>query len=215
MWRRFTDRSFRSQRANNTESVSLSWPHHGIRRQLLLLAFCVMIGFKKNIKFSDIEMAQGIEIRSFGRQINTRLPHAGVSSNGIERAKNKPSPYQWRHNERDGVSKTPVVTIFYSTFCSGADQRKYQSSASLAFVRGIYRWSVQRASNAENVSNWWRHHDNRDFAWPIHITSQNNASYMYVERARLGFHQNEMLHVVRKIHQLLGAKWRYTWSTKN
>ena len=34
------------------------------------------------------------------------------------------------------------LTIVYSTIYSGADQRKYQSSASLAFVRGIHRWSV-------------------------------------------------------------------------
>ena len=32
------------------------------------------------------------------------------------------------------------LTIVYSTVCSGADQRKHQSSASLAFVRGIHRW---------------------------------------------------------------------------
>ena len=30
--------------------------------------------------------------------------------------------------------------IVYSTICSGADQRKHQSSAWLAFVRGIHRW---------------------------------------------------------------------------
>ena len=34
------------------------------------------------------------------------------------------------------------VTIVYSTVCSGADQRKYQISASLAFVRGIHRRPV-------------------------------------------------------------------------
>ena len=33
-------------------------------------------------------------------------------------------------------------TIAYSTIYSGADQRKHQSSASLAFVRGIHRWPV-------------------------------------------------------------------------
>ena len=33
-------------------------------------------------------------------------------------------------------------TIIYSAVYSGADQRKHQSSASLAFVRGIYRWPV-------------------------------------------------------------------------
>ena len=40
------------------------------------------------------------------------------------------------------------------------DQRKHQSSASLAFVRGIHRWPepTQRASNAGNVYIWWRHH---------------------------------------------------------
>ena len=34
------------------------------------------------------------------------------------------------------------LTIVYSTVYSGADQRKQQSSASLAFVRGIHRWLV-------------------------------------------------------------------------
>ena len=34
------------------------------------------------------------------------------------------------------------VSIVYSTVCSGADQRKHQSSASLALVRGIHRWPV-------------------------------------------------------------------------
>ena len=32
------------------------------------------------------------------------------------------------------------VLIVYSFVCSGADQRKHQSSAPLAFVRGIHRW---------------------------------------------------------------------------
>ena len=34
------------------------------------------------------------------------------------------------------------LTIVYSTFFSGGDQIKHQSSASPAFVRGFYRWSV-------------------------------------------------------------------------
>ena len=33
-------------------------------------------------------------------------------------------------------------TFVYSTVNSGADQRKHQSSASLAFVRGIHRWPM-------------------------------------------------------------------------
>ena len=34
------------------------------------------------------------------------------------------------------------LTIVYSNVYSGADQRKHQSSASLAFVRRIHRWPV-------------------------------------------------------------------------
>ena len=59
------------------------------------------------------------------------------------------------------TSQITGVSIVCSTFCSDADQRKHQSFASLALVRGIHRWLVvpsQRTSNAENVSIWWRHH---------------------------------------------------------
>ena len=45
---------------------------------------------------------------------------------------------QWRHN---GVSNHQPHD-FYPTVYSGVDQRKHQSSASLAFVRRIHRWPV-------------------------------------------------------------------------
>ena len=63
-----------------------------------------------------------------------------------------------------GVSASQITSlmIVYSTVYSDADQREFQSSASLAFVRGIHRgpgnsphkWPVTR----KNVSIWWRHH---------------------------------------------------------
>ena len=40
------------------------------------------------------------------------------------------------------ASQITGLTIVYSTVYSGTDQMKYQSSASLAFVRGIHRWPV-------------------------------------------------------------------------
>ena len=55
------------------------------------------------------------------------------------------------------ASQNTGDSIVYSTICSGADQRKHQSSASLAFVSGI-EFFAQKGSNAENVSIWWRHH---------------------------------------------------------
>ena len=58
------------------------------------------------------------------------------------------------------ASQITSLTIVYSIVYSGADKRKHQSSASLAFVWGIHRGPVpaQMASNAENVSICWRHH---------------------------------------------------------
>ena len=40
------------------------------------------------------------------------------------------------------ASQINSLTIVYSTVYSSADQRKHQSSASLAFVWGIHRWPV-------------------------------------------------------------------------
>ena len=42
----------------------------------------------------------------------------------------------------DMASQFTSPTIVYSAVYSGRDQRKYQSSASLAFVRGIHWWPV-------------------------------------------------------------------------
>ena len=61
------------------------------------------------------------------------------------------------------ASQITNLTIVYSIVVSGADQGKHQSSASLAFVWGINspvtgEFPTQRASDAENVSIWWRHH---------------------------------------------------------
>ena len=41
------------------------------------------------------------------------------------------------------VSQITSLTIVYSTVYSDADQRKHQSSASLAFVRRIHQWPVK------------------------------------------------------------------------
>ena len=61
------------------------------------------------------------------------------------------------------ASQITSVSIICSNVCSDADQRKHQSSASLALCAGnspvTGEFPAQRASyNAENVSVWWRHH---------------------------------------------------------
>ena len=57
--------------------------------------------------------------------------------------------------------KITIVSIVCPTVCSDADQMKHQSSASLAFVRGIHRWAVDYPHKWQvkrKVSFWWRHH---------------------------------------------------------
>ena len=55
--------------------------------------------------------------------------------------------YTWLEHNNDVIMNTMAsqitsLTIVYSTVYSGADQRKHQSSASLAFVRGIHWWPM-------------------------------------------------------------------------
>ena len=52
------------------------------------------------------------------------------------------------------TSQITSLTSVYAAVYSAADQRKHQSSASLAFVG---EFPAQMASNAENVSIWWRY----------------------------------------------------------
>ena len=58
------------------------------------------------------------------------------------------------------VSHITSLTTVYSFVYSDADQRKHQSTASLAFAGnspGTGEFPAHMASNAENVSIWWRH----------------------------------------------------------
>ena len=53
----------------------------------------------------------------------------------------------WWHHYSDIMigamaSQITSLTIVYSTIYSGPDQRKYQSSMTLALVRGIHQWPV-------------------------------------------------------------------------
>ena len=49
---------------------------------------------------------------------------------------------QWRNNKHDGVSNHQPHDGLLNLY-AGAHQRKHQSSASLAFMRGIHRWLVK------------------------------------------------------------------------
>ena len=72
---------------------------------------------------------------------------------------------QWRHNERDGVSNHQPPDCLFSRLFKA--QIKHQRPTNIKApchwplwveFTGTGEFPAQRASNAENVSIWWRHH---------------------------------------------------------
>ena len=57
------------------------------------------------------------------------------------------------------ASQIASVSMVCSTVCSGADQRKHQSSASLAFLRGIHRWPVNSPHKGTVMRKMFPFHD--------------------------------------------------------
>ena len=64
---------------------------------------------------------------------------------------------------KSAASQIIGASIVCWSFRSGSDQSKYQGAVSLAFVREnpavTGGFPSQRASDMENGSSWWRHHD--------------------------------------------------------
>ena len=56
-------------------------------------------------------------------------------------------------------SQNTSLTIVYSTVYQGTDQSKHQSSASLAFVRGINRWTVNSPHKGQVTQNMFPFYD--------------------------------------------------------
>ena len=77
-----------------------------------------------------------------------------------------PHVLQWRHNGRDGVSnRQPPDCLFNHLFRDRSKKTSKLCATGLCVgnsqVAGEF--PAQRASNAENVSIWWRHHGIQDF----------------------------------------------------
>ena len=85
-------------------------------------------------------------------------------------------PLQWRHNEWFGVSNhQPLHCLLNHSFC-----RRSKKTSKLR-VTGLCagnspvtgEFPAQKASNAENVSIWWRHHG-KAFSWHLIFAAANN-----------------------------------------
>ena len=118
------------------------WWH--IHKPILLriISFCGFVFFTEfSLKNHKCPLVQIIATRPSSVVLLTRVPRCHHNSDVIMGSI---------------ASQITSLTIVFSSFYSDADQRKHQSSPSLASVRGI---PTEMASNAENLSVWWRHYD--------------------------------------------------------
>ena len=105
------------------------------------------------------------------------------------------------------------ITIVYSTVYSGADQRKHQSSALLAFVRWIHRSPVNSPHKGpvkrKVFSIWWRHHVNL-WCWKS-ITRQ-----IHEYCVSICSHYELVTHIyVREMDQHCFSYWLGAWSAQS
>ena len=87
-------------------------------------------------------------------------------------------PLQWRHNDRVDVSNHQPNSLLKCLF------RRRSKKTSKLCVIGLCAWNslvtggfpAQRASNAENVSIWWRHHDKMSYESYTHRSHSSSAT---------------------------------------
>ena len=79
---------------------------------------------------------------------------------------------QWRHNERDGVSNHQPLDCLLNRLL----RRRSKKTSKLRVtglcagnLPGTGEFPAQMASNAENVSIWWRHHEMHVDRWVKYI----------------------------------------------
>ena len=103
------------------------------------------------------------------------------------------------------ASQITVVSIVYSAVCSGADQRKHQSSASLAFEMGIHRWPVvylQKGPMAQKMflfDDVFMPHVTLE-NWILHCNVKEENGYVILFYSNVG-HTNVPLFWVLRVRQ--------------
>ena len=175
---------------------------------------------------SDYRSCQWNIIRSLTFSKGWRNVHAIVSSRQSLSAKNcrfgpqqqvhKNIPQQCHYSAVIMSAVAPQITgvsITNATVCSGADQRKIQSCASLACVGNSPVNPQQRAGKAENASIWWRQHD---------ILNVHNSLWDGIMWHRSKYKYDNGLQLLYRISATIGCRkiqpifaWRFRFSGVN
>ena len=121
---------------------------------------CIMIIFSTSLLRSGCDIS--------GRRRVPRLLHSSVFGGC------RSVSVLWHHSDvmmRVRGSQIIGVLMFCPTLYSSADQRKHESSASPAFVRGIHRWQIDSPHKVTRkcfhlmTSSWYMAYN-----WPVLLT---------------------------------------------
>ena len=135
------------------------------------------------------------------------------------------------------ASQITSLTIVYSGGYSGPDQRKHQSSASLAFVRGIHRRPVNSPRKgpvtrkicpfydvimmvnepSESTYSWWYRNNKAKHNSTVHILCEIYTAKPLVYVAPHLNVSRLVLQLFCLIHwsQMWSREWRCSWSSAN
>ena len=134
---------FPAQMVSNAEKVSIWWRHHNNHPASRRCHRLIMAGsirhFPPNFNYRDI-LTWDDQLRT---SHSTKQKQNREDILKICRIAIIAKRYHYDDAMMSAMaSQITSLTIVYSTVNSDADQRKHQSSSSLAFVRGIQRWPV-------------------------------------------------------------------------
>ena len=90
-------------------------------------------------------------------------------------------PLRWRHNEHDSVSNHQPHDCLLNRLFRGRSKKTsklHVTGFCAGNSPGTGEFPAQMASNAENVSIWWRHHGERQWSRHVQVIILHMPRYM-------------------------------------
>ena len=159
---------FPAQMASYAENVSIWWRHH---EWILPQQHRIFLWNKKMCTTSIVRASWNTTKFSSPEVKSVRCRQATAATYILEHtisAWQSMCPLQWRHNGCDGVSNhQPRYFLFKRLFKAQIKETSKIRVTGLCVGKspGTGEFPAQRASNAENVSIRWRHHEYICCAW--------------------------------------------------
>ena len=121
-----------------------------------------------------------------------------------------PGTLQWRHNGLDGISNHQPHHCLLSSLFGRRSKKTSKLRVTGLGARnspGTSEFPAQMASNAENISIWWRHHDNE--VCSAHITVFNPTTQLLNARQIIFIITSTWSSMINQFKRLV-LKWQCT-----